>query len=128
MIEELRHRAWQERAAASIGRTNKQKTAEAENAARQLEIFADHLEGIIPELTYEQVKAKQDAERLMYQWWTLLSEQERQDAVKGIVGCLQFGLTRNVTQMPETGKLAVELAYARHLEHVAELERLHPAD
>lgn len=48
MIEELRHRAWQERAAASIGRTNKQRTAEAECAAKQLEILANHLEADAP--------------------------------------------------------------------------------
>lgn len=41
---ELIHRAWQERAAASIGRTNKQRTAEAEHAARALEHLAAGIE------------------------------------------------------------------------------------
>ena len=37
---ELLHRAWQERAAASVGRTNKQRTAAAEHAAKALENLA----------------------------------------------------------------------------------------
>ena len=37
VVEELRLRAWQERAAAGIGRTNKEKTARAEHAAQALE-------------------------------------------------------------------------------------------
>ena len=41
---ELLHRAWQERAAASIGRTNKHRTAEAEHAARAMECLAAHIE------------------------------------------------------------------------------------
>jgi hypothetical protein len=39
ICEELEYRAWQERAVAAIGRTSKQRTSEAEHAARAL----DHL-------------------------------------------------------------------------------------
>lgn len=41
---ELIHRAWQERAAARIGRTNKQRTAAAERAAQALEHLAADIE------------------------------------------------------------------------------------
>jgi hypothetical protein len=78
------------------------------------------------ELTYEQIRAREDADRAMYQWWTMLSERERQETVKGIKGCLQFGLTFYVQRMPETGQTAVRQAYARHLEWVAKLEAEHP--
>jgi hypothetical protein len=80
------------------------------------------------ELTYEQIKAQQDAERIMHQWWTLISERERQDTVKGISGCLQYGCTVNVQRMPDAGKLAVRDAYAGHCKRVAELEAAHPSD
>jgi hypothetical protein len=40
IIAELHHRTWQARAAASIGRTSKQRTAEAECAALNLEYLA----------------------------------------------------------------------------------------
>lgn len=79
------------------------------------------------ELTYEQIKAKQDAERAMHQWWTLISERERQDTVKGIRGCLEYGCTVTVQRMPDAGKLAVRDAYARHCKLVADLEAKHPS-
>ena len=41
---ELLFRAWQERAAARIGRTNKQRTAKAEHAAQALERLARHID------------------------------------------------------------------------------------
>ena len=44
IITELRHRAWQERASARIGRTSKQRTAEHEHAAIALENYANDLE------------------------------------------------------------------------------------
>lgn len=78
------------------------------------------------ELTYEQIRAQQDAERAMHQWWTLISERERQDTVKGIKGCLQYGCTVTVQRMPEAGKLAVMGAYAKHMKVVADLEAAHP--
>ena len=46
IVEELHLRAWQERASASIGRTNKQRTAEAEHAAHALESLAADLTNI----------------------------------------------------------------------------------
>jgi hypothetical protein len=79
------------------------------------------------ELTYEQIKQKQDAERLMHQWWTLISEKERQDTVRGIRGCMQYGCAVTVQSMPDAGKQAVQDAYARHLKHVAELEAKYPS-
>ena len=44
IISELRLRATQERIASRIGRTSKQRTAEAEHAARALENIANDLE------------------------------------------------------------------------------------
>lgn len=41
--EELLHRAWQVRAAASIGRTSKQRTESSEYAARELENVAEDI-------------------------------------------------------------------------------------
>ena len=78
-------------------------------------------------MTYEEIKAQQDAERLMHQWWALISERERQDVVKGIRGCLQYGCAVTVQRMPEAGKQAVQDAYTRHLKHVADLEAKYPS-
>ncbi len=78
-------------------------------------------------MTYEEIKAKQDAERAMHQWWILISERERQDTVKGIRGCLEYGCTVTVQRMPEAGKQAVQDAYAKHCKHVAELEARYPS-
>lgn len=80
-----------------------------------------------PDLTYEQIKAKQDAECLMHQWWTLIGEQERQAVVKGIPRCLEYGCAVTVNRMPPDGQRAVRDAYAKHLVRVAELESAHPA-
>jgi hypothetical protein len=80
-----------------------------------------------PNLTYEQIKAKQDADRLMHQWWTLLSEKERGDIVKGIKGCHDYGATIMVQRMPEAGQNAVREAYAEHMVRVAELEAKYPS-
>jgi len=77
------------------------------------------------ELTYEQIREKESQERAMYQWWTLLSEQERQRILKGIPGCLKFGLTQ--TNLPEAGKQAIVDAYAKHRLWVEELEAAHPS-
>ena len=79
------------------------------------------------DMTYEQIKAKQDADRLMHQWWTLIGEPERAIIVMGIRGCFEYGLAMTINQMPEVGQLAVREAYARHLIRVAELEGQHPA-
>ena len=78
------------------------------------------------ELTYEQIREKESQERAMYQWWTLLSEQERQRILKGIPGCLKFGLTQ--TKLPEAGKQALIEAYAKHLLWVESLEAAHPSE
>jgi hypothetical protein len=78
------------------------------------------------ELTYEQMKEREAKGRAMYQWWTLLSEQERQKIVKGIPGCLKFGLTQ--TNLPEAGKQALVNAYAEHLLWVESLEAAHPSE
>jgi hypothetical protein len=43
IVIELEHRAWQSRAAASVGRTNKHRTSAAERAAQELENFANDL-------------------------------------------------------------------------------------
>jgi hypothetical protein len=80
------------------------------------------------DLTYEQIRAQQDAERAMHQWWILISERERQDTVKGIRGCLEYGCTVTVQRMPDAGKMAVQDAYAQHLKRVADLEAAHPSD
>jgi hypothetical protein len=80
------------------------------------------------DLTYEQIKANEPAERLMYQWWVLISERERQDTVKGIRGCIEYGCTVMVQRMPQAGKLAVRDAYARHQKLMADLEAAHSQD
>ena len=75
------------------------------------------------ELTYEQIREKESQERAMHQWWTLISERERQDIVKGIPRCLEFGCTVTVQRLPEGGKTAVKEAYARHCKHVEMVEK-----
>lgn len=79
-------------------------------------------------MTYEEIKAKQEADRLMHQWWTLLSERERQKVVNGIRGCLEYGCTVMVQRMPDAGKQAIKDAYGRHLKHAAELEAKYPSE
>ena len=44
IVAELHHRAWQSRAAASIGQTSKQRTTEAERTACELENLARDIE------------------------------------------------------------------------------------
>ena len=43
ILAELLHRAWQERAAASIGKTSKQRTAKAEHTAQAMEHLAAYI-------------------------------------------------------------------------------------
>lgn len=80
------------------------------------------------DLTYEQMRAKQNAERAMAQWWVLLSEQGRQTIVKGIPRCLEYGCTVTMQRLPDAGKLAVQTAYAKHRKAVDELEATFPDD
>jgi hypothetical protein len=81
-----------------------------------------------PEPTYEQMKAMQDAERAIHQWWIMISEKERRDMVAGIPGCYTYGAVNMLQRLPAPAQDKVREAYARHLIHVAELEAAHPAD
>jgi hypothetical protein len=76
--------------------------------------------------TNEQIRAVTNAATQMHQWWTLISEKERQEIVKGIKGCHNYGATIMLQAMPQEGKDAVRIAYANHLQHVLELEAAHP--
>jgi hypothetical protein len=66
--------------------------------------------------------------REMHQWFVLISEKERRDIVAGEPGCFTYGAVSMLQRLPKPAQEKVCAAYAAHLEHVAELERLHPAE
>ena len=61
----------------------------------------------------------------MWQWWALISEAERRESVQGIAGCTEYGCVRSA--LPEAGRHAVRMAYAKHQKLMADLEAAHPA-
>lgn len=67
-------------------------------------------------------------EREMHQWFVLISEKERREMIADVPGCFTFGAVSMLQRLPKAAQDKVRAAYAIHLEHVAELERLHPAE